>query len=251
MRRAEGICYLLAAACLVLGALLAGVFTALRFTGLLLCCAAAFWAALGLLSRWSAKRRWARRTRRALLGLTAAGIVLFAAMEIRVLSWAGTDTETPVSAVVVLGAGVNGTEPSLSLLVRLEAALAYLRDKPPGVPVVVSGSQGRGEEISEARCMADWLIARGVDRGCVLLEERAGNTRENIAFSLALLEERGVNTADPIAVVTSDYHLCRAAVYVGENMVPVAASMPARYLPLTVNYYVREAFALAAALLLP
>lgn len=250
MRRAEGICYFLAAVCLVLGALLAGVFTAVRFTGLLLCCAAAFWAALGLLSRWSAKRHWARRVRRALLGLTAAGIVLFAAMEIRVLSWAETDTETPVSAVVVLGAGVNGRSPSLSLLVRLEAALAYLEDR-PGVPVVVSGSQGRGEEISEARCMADWLIARGVDRGRVLLEERAGNTRENIAFSFALLEERGVNTAEPIAVVTSDYHLCRAAVYAGENMVPVAASMPARYLPLTVNYYVREAFALAAALLLP
>lgn len=250
MRRAEGICYLLAALCLLLGGLLVGAFTAVRFTGLLLCCAALFWVVLGLLCRWSGEKRWARRARRALLGLTAAGLVLFAVMELRVISWARTDTETPVSAVIVLGAGVNGTEPSLSLLVRLEAALAYAQDR-PDVPVVVSGSQGRGEDVSEARCMADWLTARGVDSRRILLEERAGNTRENIAFSLDLLRERGVDTAAPVAVVTSDYHLCRAAAYVGDNMVPVAAYMPARYLPLTVNYYVREAFALAAALLLP
>ena len=34
-------------------------------------------------------------------------------------------------------------------------------------------------------------------------------------------------------------------------MVPVAAPMPAQYLPLSVNYYIREAFAMAAELLLP
>ncbi len=34
-------------------------------------------------------------------------------------------------------------------------------------------------------------------------------------------------------------------------MIPVAAPMPAQYLPLSVNYYIREAFAMAAELLLP
>lgn len=94
--------------------------------------------------------------------------------------------------------------------------------------------------------MYDWLTARGVPREQIILEERATNTEENIRYSLELLEERDV--AGNIAVVSSDYHLCRAAMYLGGDMVPVAARMPLRYLPLTVNYYVREAFGLAAAM---
>jgi uncharacterized SAM-binding protein YcdF (DUF218 family) len=179
--------------------------------------------------------------------LLAAGLLLFTALEARVISWSRTDWDTPVEAVVVLGAGVNGRTPSLSLLVRLEAALEYVRDK-PGVPIIVTGAQGPGEAVSEARCMADWLIAHGVEPPRVVLEEQAANTMENVRFSKELLAELGVPAGGSVAVVSSDYHLCRAAWMWGGGMVPVAAHMPARYFPLTANYYVREAFGLAAAI---
>jgi uncharacterized SAM-binding protein YcdF (DUF218 family) len=149
--------------------------------------------------------------------------------------------------VIVLGAGVNGTVPSLSLQVRLEAALAYVQDK-PDIPIIVSGSRGQGEDISEARCMADWLIGRGIEPERIWLEEQADNTQENIGYSLAMLAERGMDPAAAIAVVTSDYHLCRASMYMTGNMVPVAAALPVRYLPLTANYYIREAFGVAEAI---
>lgn len=96
--------------------------------------------------------------------------------------------------------------------------------------------------------MADWLTARGVAPERVWLEEQADNTRENIRFSLAMLSEWGMDTTANIAVVSSDYHLCRASMYMPGNMVPVAAHMPARYWPLTLNYYIREAFGIAAEL---
>lgn len=243
MKRTEKICCILAVLCLLLGALMQFVFTAVRFTGFLFWCAAAVLALFALLTRWREKRRWALWARRGLLALLAAGFALFSVLECRVLSWARTDNETPVSAVVVLGAGVNGRTPSLSLLTRLDAALAYIQDK-PDIPIVVSGSQGRGEEISEARCMYDWLTAHGVPAERIILEERAENTEENIRYSLELLEK--LDIAGNIAVVSSDYHLCRAAMHLGGGMVPVAARMPARYLPLTVNYYIREAFGIAA-----
>lgn len=243
MKRTEKICCILAVLCLLLGALMQFVFTAVRFTGFLFWCAAAVLALFALLTRWREKHRWALWARRGLLALLAAGFALFAVLECRVLSWARTDNETPVSAVIVLGAGVNGRTPSLSLLTRLDAALAYVQDKPE-IPIVVSGSQGRGEEISEARCMYDWLAAHGIPAERIILEERAANTEENIRYSLELLEK--LDIAGNIAVVSSDYHLCRAAMHLGGDMVPVAARMPARYLPLTVNYYIREAFGIAA-----
>lgn len=247
MKKTEKICYILAVLSLLLGALMQFVYTAVRFTGLLLWCAAAALVVFALLTHWKEKHRWALWLRRVFLALLAVGFAFFAVLEARVISWARTDNDTPVTAIIVLGAGVNGTEPSLSLWTRLDAALAYAQDK-PDIPIVVSGSQGQGEDISEARCMADWLINRGIDPGRIWLEEQADNTRENIWYSLSLLSERGMDATANIAVVTSDYHLCRASMYMVGNMVPVAAHMPARFFPLTLNYYVREAFGIAAEL---
>ena len=97
--------------------------------------------------------------------------------------------------------------------------------------------------------MADWLIAHGVEEGRVLLEDQADNTEENIRFSTELLAARGIDTTGNIAVVSADYHLYRASLYWGgSGFVPVAADMPGRYWPLTVNYYIREAFAAAKLL---
>ena len=245
MKRSEKVCCILAGICLVLGLLMRFVYTAVRFTGFLFLCAAVILVVFALLTRWKGKYRWALWARRALLVLLAAGFVFFAVLEVQVISWGRTDRETPVTAVVVLGAGVNGTEPSLSLLTRLEAALDYVRDK-PDTPVIVSGAQGRGEAISEARCMADWLAFHGVPPDQIVLEEQATTTKENIRYSKALLAELGVPEGAAIAVVSSDYHLCRAAWMWGEGAVPVAARMPGKYFPLTVNYYIREAFGLAA-----
>ena len=109
--RKEWIYYALALLCLAAGALALTVYTAVRFTGLLLCAAAGALTVLGLLSRLSKTHPWARWARRIALGLLAAGFALFAALEVRVLSWARTDAGTPASAIVVLGAGVNGTAP--------------------------------------------------------------------------------------------------------------------------------------------
>ena len=99
--------------------------------------------------------------------------------------------------------------------------------------------------------MADWLTARGVDEGRILLEEQAATTEENVRYTKAILADCGVDAGASVAVVTSDYHLCRAAWLWGEGMVPVAAHMPGSFWPLTVNYYIRDAFALAEAIVFP
>ena len=223
------------------------LYSPMRFTAFLLLCAAALSLVWGFLEARRARKPF-RIARRVLVGLLALGLALFAALEVQVIRWSRTDWETQPAAVVVLGAGVNGTEPSLSLLVRLEAALEYIQDK-PDISIVVTGSKGPGEDISEAKCMADWLIARGVEEGRVLLEDQADNTEENIAFSKEILREQGVDTTGKIAVVSADYHLYRASLYWGgAGFVPVAARMPLQYLPLTINYYIREAFAAAKLL---
>ena len=238
----------LAAALALLGTVLRQV-RGMRFSGMVALSAALFVTLYALL-RFTAKRyRWAEWLRRAMLALLCIGLVIFAGLEALVIRDAHTAPEAAQggSCVIVLGAGVNGTVPSLSLRVRLDAALDYLNEH-PDMPVIVSGGQGGGEAISEAECMARYLIAHGIEESRIIREDRSTSTRENFAFSIELMVQNGIDPADAFVFVTSDYHICRAARMAG---VPwaygVAARLPhgAYYTALEVNYFLREAAALA------
>ena len=156
----------------------------LRFSALLCLCAAAVLFVLFVLERaarcGSCAAVWGRRVLRALL---AAGFVLFAALETMVIRGSLAEkTDEPVSAVIVLGAGVNGETPSLTLRTRIDAAAAYLEEH-PDVPVILSGGQGPGEAITEAECMRRALVRRGVDESRLYPEERSTSTQENLRYS--------------------------------------------------------------------
>lgn len=202
------------------------------------------------LSEREKRSRAARYAKRILLIVLTVGILIFTVLEGFILANNRTDEQSTPSAVLILGAGVYGTTPSVALRARLDAALDYLADKPE-IPIVVSGGQGNAEDITEAECMYRYLSERGIDASRILREEEATNTKENIEKSLAVLFVKGYDITDNIAVVTADYHLARAKVlFSAPNFIPVAAHTPLRYLPMTINYYVREAFGLARALIL-
>ena len=224
----------------------------MRFSGLLLLGIAVLLLVGMVLKRWanhSPTGKWFQRISRA--GCLAV-IVVLAAFEAQILM-AGTQDLSAVQAdaVVVLGAGVNGTQPSLSLRTRLDAALDYLEDN-PDIPVVLTGGRGYGEAITEARCMYDYLTERGVDPNRLILEENAVNTAQNFSFSRSLLEEAGIDPAeDPVAVVTNDFHIYRARLLAVRQDYNYAFGIPARlpWIHLEINYYIREAFALVKTLL--
>jgi uncharacterized SAM-binding protein YcdF (DUF218 family) len=142
--------------------------------------------------------------------------------------------------VVVLGAGVNGTVPSMSLRDRLNAAYDYLMAYPNAV-CVVSGGQGDGEDITEALCMFNDLTARGIDPERVWMEEQATNTLENIRFSLDLIEEQTGTRPNEIGLVSSEYHLYRAGLFARDCGV-TAVGIPAKtsWLTIRINYFMRE-----------
>lgn len=224
----------------------------MRFSGFLLVGLAAVLALELLLRRWAAKSNTGRLCRRIFQAALTLVLVPLLIIEVYVINVGRSDLSAlHADAVVVLGAGVNGTRPSLSLRTRLDAALDYL-EKNPDIPVVLTGGLGYGEEITEARCMYDWLTARGVDPARLILEEQAGNTAENFAFSKKLLEEQGVDPAeDLVAVVTNDFHIARAKLIAAKQGYGYAFGVPAE-LPwkhLEVNYYLREAFAMVKTLI--
>lgn len=221
----------------------------LRFSALLCLCATAVLFIFYLLEHFARRgHRAAAWCELALIAVLLLGFSLFTVLETMVVRGSFADeSDAPVSAVIVLGAGVNGETPSLTLRTRIDAAAAYLEEH-PDVPVVLSGGQGPGEAITEAECMRRALVRRGVDESRLYPEERSTSTQENLRYSRAILEELGVDPARRVAIVTSDFHLCRARLMWGGDTAAVPAHLPSAlyFQCLTVNYFIREAFGLAA-----
>ena len=219
------------------------------------------WLCAGIaaaLALWAALCRWGERSKAGkvckvlfLAGL-AAGILSFAAVEAFLVREGRIPPhDDPPAAVIVLGAGVNGRTPSLVLASRLNAAKDYLGRVPPDTPVILSGGQGPGEEVTEARAMYDYLTAAGISGERLYLEEQSATTAENLAYSDALLHELGIDTYNnSVAVVTNDFHMARVRCLADFETPMTVTGVPARlpYWWLTANYYTREYFALAKAM---
>ena len=91
------------------------------------------------LSRLSRRHRgWKILLRIAQIGL-AALVLGLSAVEVWVIRAGHRDESAqPADAVIVLGAGVNGTTPSVALQTRIDAAERYLKAH-PDIPAVLSG----------------------------------------------------------------------------------------------------------------
>lgn len=157
-----------------------------------------------------------------------------------ILSAAHPQEDTNCEYIVVLGAGVNGTVPSLSLQERIDAAYAYLTSHPQTV-AILSGGQGPREEITEAACMFRELTELGIDPSRLLLEERSTSTIENLQFSMDVAENVTGQRPTAIGIVSSEYHLFRAGLFAKElGLASVGIPAKTTWFSLRLNYYLRE-----------
>ena len=190
-------------------------------------------------------------------GVILTAIALTALILTCMIVHAALKKPAPDANVVLLGCEVKGEKPSRMLKGRMDAAVDYLEEH-PGLFCVLSGGRGDNEDISEAECMFRYMTARGIDPGRLILEDRSVSTRENLQFSLQKLEPdvqadggskasgswRMSPTPLQIAVVTNEFHACRAhliAKELGFDAGTVPAPSPWWLLP---TFYVRELYGL-------
>ena len=148
-----------------------------------------------------------------------------------------------VNYVIVLGAQVRGNKISRTLERRLDKAVEYAAYHPNTV-FVLSGGQGFGEDITEAKCMENYLTAHGISRERLVLEEKSTNTKENLKFSDALTGCSQKNTG----ILSNNFHVYRA-VKIAEKAGyehPYGIAAPSDPI-MQVHYVVREAAALIKA----
>ena len=208
------------------------------FLGYTLMAVAACVIYFGILKKYESSKicRGARIASGVILGLLA---IAFVITEARILEESSGTSEPDADYLVILGAGVNGTEPSLSLKNRLNAAIVYLLQNPDTV-CIASGGKGPGEDISEAECMYRYLTSHGIESERVIKEDKSSDTSENVENSLEIISNLGKPNYT-VAVVSSEYHLYRAKLMFADYGINVGTIPGKTTFPvLKLNYFLRE-----------
>lgn len=170
------------------------------------------------------------------------GLAVMVAFSVPVVK--GMNLQDPADAhyIIVLGAQVKKTVPSRALKRRLDKALVCAESIPSAI-LILSGGQGSGEQISEARCMRDYLTEHGVDEKRLILEDKSTTTRENLIFSDRLTGCAGKKTG----ILSNDFHVCRALRIAKKLGYQDACGIDARGdAVMELHYIVRESAALIA-----
>lgn len=141
-----------------------------------------------------------------------------------------------LAAIIVLGAGLHHGQVSPILAARLQTA-AQIWQTHPAAHLIVTGAKLRGEKLSEAVAMKNYLIQHcHLPANVIVVEEAAKNTWDNLRFSQKLLAQRSID--DHICLVTSSFHIWRVQDYCHRQKLAwhlIAAPTPWSHQPMAVT----------------
>lgn len=170
--------------------------------------------------------------------LAAVGALLFVVVEGCILSCYHAQGEENLDYIIVLGAQMKESGPSVVLQFRLDKAYDYLTENENTI-CIVSGGQGANEPCSEAEGMYRYLVGRGIPASRIVMEDQSTDTSENIAYSAKLIG----NDQAKVGIVTNNFHVFRGvqlARHAGfENVCGIAAQSDIYFM---LNNMVREFF---------
>ncbi len=175
-------------------------------------------------------------------GLTLLAAVFFAVMTAVIALIPQTNrADCTEDAVIVLGCGVMGTAPTLTLARRLEKAIEYYNNNSDAL-IIVSGGQGPQEDITEAKAMYDYLTERGIPDESIIMEDKATSTNENFKLSKEILDKR-LGSGYKTAYITNSFHSYRAGELAKLNGLDARAYNASTSITSIVPCYLREVLA--------
>lgn len=133
-------------------------------------------------------------------------LLIFGTAALGIVRYRTTDDKTQADAIIVLGAGIFGDEPSPVLRERLNHAIS-LYGEGYSDTLILTGGVGEGNARSESSVARDYVIAQGVPAEAVLIEEKSVITEQNLKYAKELMDEKGLTTA---IVVSDPLHMKRA-----------------------------------------
>lgn len=201
--------------------------------------AALFFGFLYVMDR---KKLWSRVpkvVRYAFRTVVVAGVLVFTICQVCILTAFFSKGAPGADYIIVLGAQMRSSGPSIIYKYRLNSAIEYLRNN-PDTKVVVTGGQGSNEPISEGEGGKIYLMEKEISEDRIIVESTSLDTDENIVNAMKLINPDKDMT---IGIVTNNFHLFRGMMlarrHTDAEITGIAAFTEYQFLP---NNMVRETF---------
>ncbi len=151
--------------------------------------------------------------------LISIGLAIFLIVESLIAFFPKHNYEDKCDYMLILGAGVKGAKPSLTLRRRLDTAIKYLKKSKGDCYIVVSGGKGSGEKISEAQAMKRYLEKNKISKDKIIMEDKSSSTYENFKYSKEKIEKHSHKSISKVGVkvVTTDFHSFRSFLIAKKN----------------------------------
>jgi len=148
----------------------------------------------------------------AFLSCVIAAVLVFSAAALVIVAYSTTDQTCHCDAVIVLGAGISGSEPSPVFRERLNHGV-YLYQNGYADVLILTGGIGEGKTESEASVAKRYVISCGVPESAILTEEASVITEQNLRNAKVLMDEHSLETA---LIVSDPLHMKRAMLMAGD-----------------------------------
>ena len=130
------------------------------------------------------------------------------------------DSARQSDTIIVLGAAINGDQPSPVFRERIHHGI-NLYQKGIATSIIFTGGLGQGESHTESAVAQAYAIALGVPDKAILIEEKSRTTQQNLSESLTLMQRNQLKTA---IIVSDPLHLRRATVMANDLGIDAVSS---------------------------
>lgn len=116
------------------------------------------------------------------------------------------DNAAPAACIIVLGAAVQGNEPTPVFAERIRHAVS-LYQRGLAAKIIFTGGRGEGDAHSESSVASRFAVQLGVPPDAIHREENSHTTQQNMVEAAAIMRQYGLDSA---IVVSDPLHLKRA-----------------------------------------
>jgi uncharacterized SAM-binding protein YcdF (DUF218 family) len=182
------------------------------------------------------------RIKIAALCVLMAGLVWCAIVAVIIWRYGANDHAIPSDCIIVLGAAVQGQNPSPVFEERIRHGInLYQAGFAP--KLLFTGGFGDGQKLSEASVGRALAVQQGLAPGSILIEEQSRTTRQNLSEARAVMQQHGLRSA----IIVSDPLHMKRAMMMAEGLQIDAVSSPTpttryRSLQTKLGFLVRELY---------
>ncbi len=140
------------------------------------------------------------------LGLLTILLTISILIGIRITNYSSTITRGRYDCAIVLGAQVNGSQPSPVFRARIDHGIALYQ---AGIVrhLIFTGGVGDLAQVAESVAAREIALSNGIPNLAILIETVSHTTLENLTTSKQIMRDRGLTTA---IIVSDPLHLRRS-----------------------------------------